>query len=127
AARLNSMPLASGAGVLFLFALVFLRAHPIWRPPVSASVIVLYLVALGWAWLPTRDSTDWAVHAGEGVLLLGAVCLIALHDVTRSGAEPLRRANRWCRRIANRRRWPEQLIDCRTAPEVNQLRGAIFV
>jgi hypothetical protein len=123
--RLEAVPLAAGAGVQLLFALVFFRAHPVWRPPVSASVIVLYLVALGWVWLPTRGVTDWAIHAGQGVLLLGAVGLVALHDLARTGAEPLRRANRWSRRIAARGHWPLQLADCRTLPEAEELRGAI--
>ena len=64
-------PIAAGAGVQLLFALVFLRAHPVWRPPVSASLVVLYLIALAWAYVPTRGHTDWAVHVAQGVLLLG--------------------------------------------------------
>jgi hypothetical protein len=123
--RLDALALAVGAGVQGLFVLVFLRAQPVWRPPVSASVIVLYLIALGWAWLPTRGSTDWAVHLGQGVLLLGAVGLVALHDLTRTGAEPLRRANKWSRRIAGRTHWPLQVTDCRTIPEVAALREAV--
>ena len=123
--RLDALPLAVGAGVQALFALVFCRAHPVWRPPVSASVIVLYLVALGWAWLPTRGSTEWVVHVGQGVLLLGAVGLVALHDLTRTGAEPLRRANKWSRRLAGRTHWPLQVADCRTLPEVTALRDAV--
>lgn len=123
--RLNSVPVAVGAGVQGLFLLIFLRAHPIWRPPVSASVVVLYLVALGWLWLPTRGVSDWAVHVGEGFLLLGAVGLIALHDLTRSGAEPLRRANKWTRRISNRSHWPLHLMDCRIIPEADALRNAV--
>ena len=123
--RLSAVPLAAGAGVQLLFVLVFLRSHPIWRPPVSASVIVLYLIALGWAWLPTRGTTDWTVHVGQGILLLGAVGLVALHDLVRTGAEPLRRASKWSRRIAVRSHWPLQLLDCRTLPEANSLRHAI--
>lgn len=123
--RLHSVPLAAGAGVQALFLLVFIRAHPIWRPPVSASVVVLYLVALGWLWIPTRGTSDWAIHVGEGLLLLGAVGLIALHDLTRSGAEPLRRANKWTRRIAGRAHWPLQLLDCRIIPEADGLRDAV--
>jgi hypothetical protein len=126
AARLVSLPLAVGAGVQLLFLIFFFRAHPVWRPPVSASVVILYFIALGWAWLPYRDSSDWLVHVGHGVLLLGAVGLIALHDLTRSGAEPLRRANKWSRRIARRTHWPLQLLDCRTIPEANALRGAVI-
>src|SRR4051794_36664178 len=69
--RFNSIPFAAGAGVQLLFLLVFFRAHPVWKPPVSASVVVLYLIALGWAWLPMRGFSDWALHIGQGVLLLG--------------------------------------------------------
>lgn len=123
--RFWSIPLAAGAGVQVLFLLIFLRAHPVWRPPISASVVILYLVALGWAWVPTRGSSDWAVSTGQGILLFGAVGLIALHDLVRTGAEALRRANKWSRRIANRSHWPANLIDCRTIPEVNALRSAI--
>lgn len=123
--RTDLIPVYAGAGVQALFVLLFLRAHPVWRPPVSSSLVILYLIALAWLWLPTRGSTDFAVHLGQSVLLLGAVALAALHDLTRTGAEPLRRANKWCGRVARRRRWPLQLSDCRTLPEVGALRAAV--
>ncbi|QJW92804.1 HEAT repeat domain-containing protein [Frigoriglobus tundricola] len=123
--RSDSGPVAVGACVQSLFALVFLRAHPVWRPPVSASLIALYLIGLAWLWLPTRGSSDWAVHIGQSVLLLVSVGLAAFHDLTRTGAEPLRRANKWCSRLASRIHWPLQLADCRTLPEVAALREAV--
>jgi len=123
--RTQQIPLYVGAAVQALFAMVFLRAHPVWRPPVSASLIVLYLIGLAWLWLPMRGSTDWAVHVGQAVLLLIAVGLAALHDLTRTGAEPLRQANKWCSRLAARQHWPLQLADCRALPEVNALREAV--
>ena len=123
--RTDLVPVYAGAGVQALFVLLFLRAHPVWRPPVSASLIILYLVALAWLWLPTRGSADFAVHVGQGVLLLGAVALAAVHDLIRIGAEPLRRANKCCGRIVRRRRWPLQLADCRALPEVVALRAAV--
>ena len=88
-------------------------------------MIVLYLIALAWLWLPTRGSADWAVHVGQSVLLLVAVGLAAFHDLTRTGAEPLRRANKWCGRLATRTQWPLQLADCRALPEVAALREAV--
>ena len=124
ALRTASTPIAVGAGVEALFLLVFFRVHPVWRPPVSASVVVLYLIALAWAWLPLRGSTDWAPHVAQGILLLTAMMLLAAHDLTRTGAEPLRRANRWTQRIKSRRVWPEQLADCRVLPEAVGLRAA---
>lgn len=123
--RFQSPPAAVGAGVQVLFVLVFLRAHPVWRPPVSVSVVVLYLIALVWAWVPLRGSTDWAPHLGQGLLLVVGMLLLAAHDLTRTGAEPLRRANRWTRRILSRRQWPLQLGDCRSLPEAVGLRNAV--
>lgn len=123
--RHEAVPIAAGAGVQLLFALVFLRAHPVWRPPVSSSVILLYIIALAWAWVPTRGHSDWVIHAAQGVLLLGAVGLVALHDLTRTGAEPLRRANKWSRRLAAKTHWPLQLADARLLPEVDALRDAV--
>ena len=123
--RSGSDEVAVGAAVEGLFLLVFIRAHPVWRPPVSISVVILYLIALAWAWLPLRHSTDWAPHLAQGVLLMGGVMLLAAHDLTRIGAEPLRRANVWARRIRTRRRWPEQLADCRVLPEAIGLRSAV--
>ncbi len=123
--RTNSLPVAVGAGVQALFLLVFIRVHPVWRPPISVSVVVLYLIALVWAWVPLRDSTDWVPHLAQGLLLLVGVGLLAVHDLTRIGAEPLRRANKWARRIARRRYWPAQLSDCRAVSEAVGLRNAI--
>lgn len=123
--RTGLIPVYAGAGVQALFVLMFLRAHPVWRPPVSSSLVILYLIALAWLWLPTRGSADFAVHVGQSILLLVAVALAAVHDMIRTGAEPLRRANKWCGRIARRRRWPLQLADCRTLPEVVALRAAV--
>lgn len=125
AQRTRSFEITVGAGVLTLFLLVFIRNHPVWRPPVSASVVILYLMALVWAWLPLRGSTDWAPHVAQGVLLLVGVILLAAHDLTGTGAEPLRRANKWTARIKSRRYWPDQLMDCRLLPEAAGLRDAI--
>lgn len=123
--RTDLVPLYVGAGVQALYALTLLRAHPVWRPPVSATLIILYLIALAWLWLPTRGSSDWAVHLGQSVLLLMAVALAAVHDLIRTGAEPLRRANKWCGRLVTRTQWPLQLADCRALPEVVALRAAV--
>jgi hypothetical protein len=123
--RTGSREVLAGAGVQALFLVVFVRAHPVWRPPVGASVVVLYLIALAWAWVPLRGSADWAPHLVQGALLVGAVVLLAANDLSRSGAEALRRANKWARRIAARKRWPGQLSECRLAPEAAALRGAV--
>jgi hypothetical protein len=125
AIRTGSFPVAVGAGIQALFILVFLRAHPVWRPPVSVSVVVLYLIALVWSWLPLQKSSDWAVHISQGLLLLFGVLLLAIHDLTRTGAEPLRRSNKLTKKITQRAHWPLQLADCRTLPEAAALRNSI--
>jgi hypothetical protein len=125
ALRTGLFPLYTGAGVQLLFVLMFLRSHPVWRPPISASLVGLYVIALAWLWVPTRGSADWAVHAGQALLLLAAVGLSAYHDLIRTGAEPLRRANKWCGRLVTRTHWPLQLADCRSLPEVVALREAV--
>ncbi|MFO0824934.1 MAG: HEAT repeat domain-containing protein [Gemmataceae bacterium] len=125
ASHADSLIVAIGAGVQTAFLLFFLRAHPVWQPPISVMVVVLYLIACVWAWYPLQGSTDWAANLAQGSLLLGAVGLFAIHDLTRTGAEPLRRANRWKRRILTRRGWPADLADCRTVPEAVGLRYAM--
>ena len=125
AAWLGSTPLAIGAGVQFVYAVVFVRQHPVWRPPVAPSVVVLYLVALGWCWLPARGLSDPVLFCVQGTLLVMAVGLFAVHDLLRSGAEPLRRANRHCRRLTARTQWPLSLAECRLLPEVQGLRESV--
>src|SRR5205807_2497612 len=83
-------------------------------------------VSMRWSDLPDSKRIgffSWLLSLG--LLLLPAVGLLAAHDLTRTGAEPLRRANQWCRRIAGRSHWPVQLADCRTVPEAIALRAAI--
>ncbi len=122
----GSPAIAVGVGVQLLLLLMFNRAHPVWRPPVSGTVVVLYLIAFVSAWAPLQGSTDWVPQIAQGFLLLVAVGLYAYHDMIRTGTEPLRRANKWSRRIAMRRVWPPELADCRTVPEAVALRNAMM-
>ncbi|MCE9567247.1 MAG: HEAT repeat domain-containing protein [Planctomycetes bacterium] len=117
--------IAGGAVVQLVFMVIFRRANPVWQPPVSGSIVVLYLVALAMAWAPIGNSNDPVPHLAQGFLFIVAVGLFAYHDLIRTGAEPLRRANKWSRRIANRRAWPTELAECRTVPEAIALRNAM--
>src|SRR5216683_1543879 len=40
-----------------------------WRDAMAPSVIVLYLIALGWLWL-ARPPDDWYAHLTQAVLLV---------------------------------------------------------
>jgi len=122
----GSKAVTIGACIQALFLLLFIRVHPIWRPPASVSVVILYLIAFLSAWAPLKNSPDWMSQVVQGSLLLIAVGLYAYHDMIRSGTEPLRRANKWSRRIIARKVWPPDLADCRIVPEAVALRNAML-
>src|SRR5262245_56446092 len=80
AAAAASTLLTAGAAMLGVFALLLLRKVPAWRPPAAGQVILLYLMALGFAWFGTRDAPDLLAHAARGAFLVGAVALTAVND-----------------------------------------------
>lgn len=123
--RYDSRLLAIGAGAEFLGLLLFVRAGVVWKPPVSASVILLYLMALGWAWFHTKDLTEPPATFARGLLLLVPAVLLFCHDLQRTGAEARRRAKKLCTRIRNRRQWPADLAMMQRLPEVVALRDAV--
>jgi hypothetical protein len=124
--RLAALPLLVGAGVQCLFVLVFIRAHPglatagerVGHRPVPDRP------GMGLGSHPRTGRLGGSLSAREFSSLVRSGWS-RLHDLTRTGAEPLRRANKWSRRIACRTHWPLQLADCRTVPEVEALRDAV--
>lgn len=125
AAWTTSLPLAVGVLVQVVYALVFLKRHPVWHPSTAPSIIILYLIALGWCWLVERVRPHPVLPFVQGVLTLGAVGLFALHHLLSSGAESLRKAMRATQRIQARRQWPENLLDCRSLRDVIRLRASL--
>lgn len=127
AAESRSAALGIGAIVFAVVGAAFLSLRKVWQPPASGAIILLYLLAFGWCWHQTRNGSVTMAPAVRGILLLVAVVLTALYDLYRTGAEPRRRAKRFCARIRNRHFWPSQLSDIRTLPEVRGLRDAVAV
>jgi hypothetical protein len=127
AARYDSRLLAIGAAAELLGAALFLRAGVAWKPPASGSVILLYVMALGWCWFHTRAIHEPPAAFARGVLLLGPVILLFSHDLTRTGAEARRRAKRCCARIRNRRTWPADPTVLNRLPEVLALKDAVVL
>ncbi len=125
AARYNSRLLAAGAAAEFLGLLLFVRGGVVWKPPASGSVILLYLMGLGWCWFHTKNLNEPPAAFARGVLLLGAVGLVFVHDLQRTGAEARRRAKRLCARIRHRRQWPADPAVMHRVPEVVALRDAV--
>lgn len=125
AVRSEGMPLWAGSGTLLLFAVLLVKQMPAWRPPAAGQVVLMYLMALGWAWFGTRAAPDAFAHAARGFFLIGAVALTAINDLFRTGSEPRRRAAVLARRITSRTTWPSPLTECAALPEVIALRDAV--
>jgi hypothetical protein len=124
AARAESSALAGGA-VAALIAAAALARHPAaWKPPASGSAVLVHLAALGWAWIYTKGSDDPLTQVVRGGMLILPVFLFAAHDLHRTGAEPRRRANRLCRALQSRTRWPAEAAAIRGLAEVRALREA---
>jgi len=72
----------------------------------------------------THGVLDPAVGVVRGLFFIIATVLLAIHDLYRTGAEPRRRARKWCGRLQARRDWPRDSADLRRLPEVYALRDA---
>ncbi len=125
AARYQSASLAVGALATALAACLFVRERAVWRPPVSGTVIILYLLALGWLWVATHEAADGFARFGRGLFLLVAVGLLVVHDLTRTGVEPRRRARVLNNRLQTRARWPRTPGEFHDLPEVKALRVVV--
>src|SRR5438874_12397808 len=72
-------------------ALTFVSRHNR-RDSIAPSIIVLYVIALGWLWVGTRASDDWYPHLAQAILLVMPLLVFALQILTDSGAPAIRRA-----------------------------------
>lgn len=91
----------------------------------GASVIVAYLIGLGWLWMAYGKTHDWYSHFAQFVLLVVPLLLFAVQTLTDSGALASRRARVLAERLARRKNWPADLAECRGLPEVKALREAL--
>ncbi|MBX3399421.1 MAG: HEAT repeat domain-containing protein [Gemmataceae bacterium] len=125
ALRYDSRLLAIGAVAELLGAALFLRRGLAWRPPTSASVILLYLMGLGWCWFHTRELHEPPAAFARGMLLLVPVGLLFAHDLARTGAEARRQARRNVQRLRRRRDWPADPAQIPRLHEVRALRDVL--
>lgn len=125
AVRYDSRLLAIGAAAELLGAALFFNRGLAWKPPVSASVILLYVMALGWCWFHTKELHEPPAAFARGMLLLVPVVLLFAHDLARSGAEARRQARRHCRKLRSRLEWPADPTQIQRLPEVRALRDAV--
>ncbi len=121
----GSVVLAIGAIAQVLGSALLVRSRYAWRPPASATVICLYLIALGWLWFATHDAPDPFARFGLGLLLFVAVGLLVCHDFIRTGVEPRRRAKKWTTALLTRSHWPRTTDGIANLPEVRALYTAV--
>jgi len=125
ASRYGSSMLSVGAISVLLGASLFARCRAVWRPPASGTVILLYLISLGWLWFATRVNPDAFARFTRGLFVFVAIGLLIVHDLIRTGVEPRRIARKLSNRLFSRVRWPHRLMDIATLPEVVKLRAAV--
>ena len=128
AARFGS-PLLGGAALLAVAAGVLVgRTPPVWRPPTSAKAVGLFLVAYAALWADTvrlhDRGADPVAPLLRGTLLVLAIGLLIVHDLTRTGLGPRRKALAVARRLTNRLRWPETPAGFAELADVRALRAA---
>lgn len=125
AAVYQSPVLAAGAGVSLCGGMLVIRAVPVWHPPASGLLILVYLMALGWFWVGAPYPADQPTRLIRGTFLLVAVALLICHDLNRTGLGPRFKAMQICRRILKRQQWPATPEECARLSEVRHLRDAV--
>ncbi len=129
AARFAS-PLLGGEALVAVGAGVMLgRTPPVWRPPASAKAVGFFLLAYAALWLDTARlydrSADPAAPFLRGTLLVVAVALLVVHDLTRTGLGPRRKALAVARRLTARTRWPDSPQGFAELGDVRGLQAAV--
>jgi hypothetical protein len=121
--------LVLGLGALFqaLGCSLALWTRGMGREPVGPALIMLYVVALGWLLMGTSRGSDWFLHFTQATLLVVPAFTFGLQCLRDSGALTLRRARVLAARLAARRTWPADLMDCRRLPEVKALRESLHI
>lgn len=117
--------LLAGVGIVGAGGMLIVRRPQVWKPPTSGLLIALYLIALGWLWVATRETPDGFARLARGACVLVAVGLLIGHDLSRSGLEPRRRSRRYCKTLVCRTRWPLTLAEFYNLPEVQGLREVV--
>ncbi len=125
AERYESALLLAGATAELLAAAALLRTREVWKPPVSGTLILLYLLGLGWIWFATQGAADPYIRVARGTFIFVALVLFALHDLTRTGVEPRRRARKLTNRLLTRAGWPATLPEFAKIPQVMELRDVV--
>lgn len=112
-------------GVFQVLIISFLMLSKRIHHGMGPSVIIVYLIGLAWLWMGYKQAPDWYLHFAQFVFVIVPLLLFALQTLTDSGALASRRARVLADRLARRKEWPVELVDCRNLPEVKALREAL--
>lgn len=114
-------------GFQVVASLIGYRMLRLGRQPLGSSILVLYLLALGWMWVGfgnmVRD--DWFFQFAQGALVIVLLLVFAARIVRESEPRAVHQAYRLAQQLAERKDWPADLESCRFLPEIKALREAI--
>jgi hypothetical protein len=118
--------LALGALFQALGCSLALWARGMGREPLGPAVIMLYVIGLTWLLLGALGVNDWFMHLAQAALVV-PVFTFGVQCLRDSGATTMRRARQLAARLAARRTWPADLLQCRLLPEVKALRESLHI
>lgn len=97
------------------------------RISASPTYILHYLLALAWFWIGAGQEQHWYPYVAQAVLLVIPLCIFARQSLYSTGAATQRRAEYLAARLGSRTRWPLDLSEIRTWPEVKAFREALYL
>ena len=118
-----------GLGALFqaMGCALALWTRGMGREPLGPAMIMLYVIGLSWLLLGAASTSDWFLHLAQAALLVIPVFTFGVQCLRDSGATTMRWARQLAARLAARRDWPANLMECRLLPEVKALREALHI
>ncbi len=119
-------PVLAGAVAAEAFlAFGLLREAGLQRITVNTSAIPLYLIGIIVLWITKPDLKDWFLHMSMGVMSIVPLTLYGIQEWFFTGRFTMRRAKALINRLLERTEWPDELLACKSLPEVRALRAVL--
>lgn len=113
-----------GAGATFVIALGMFR-FVINRPLHSPLACLTCPIGAVFLWLARPNWHEPFALIALCAFTIVPACLFAVQAIVASGAPALRKARMLAGHLQNRSKWPQELRDCRSLPEIAPLREAV--
>ncbi|CAN5399883.1 hypothetical protein BH10PLA2_BH10PLA2_27570 [soil metagenome] len=115
-------------GTLCQAVLCLLSLRPKYLHISAAPTYLLhYLLALAWFWVGAGREQHWYPYVAQAVLLVVPLCIFAMQTLHSTGAANQRRAELLASNLASRTKWPIDLNEVRSWPEVKAFRQALYL